>query len=556
MFESKKTIQMWADLGDDSYYGLNGEKVDYELASDFYFKASQKKHPHATFMYGLCCELGHGVEKDMEYAEILYENAAKYGDPDAKKRMQTGKLYEPSAPKGEDDDIDDEVDSVQDDADEIDEIAQAVLHYTKKKYKQAFPLLEKAAENGNSEAQYYLGLMYENGRGVEADMGKSVEWLKKSAARGNKDAAEYLESMADYEAATEEHEKAVRQVMKTGEEIKRVKKTYTAQEKELEALIKNAEKSATAAYDLGLKYEKGDGIEADQKEAYYWYSQAAGAESGIVPQAVIALAYMYYEGRGTARDRKEAYRLFKLSNSQVDVFNKAYYMMGVMERDGDGAPKDLNAALGSFGLAVKYGHTEAEKARQEVVAQIEREAREAREAAQIASEYMKKSERDKAIPYLKKAADLGDTWAQLALGVLYEDGAGITQDNKSALYWYEKAGHKGDVRAQRFIGAMYHNGKGAGKNYEKAIYWCEKAAKQGDVVSMNRLGLLYVHAENEAQRDRNKAAYWYIQSKKQGNQNGVVLLANLVEYLESMSALGESWARENLEQIKKIDGYS
>ena len=38
------------------------------------------------------------------------------------------------------------------------------------------------AEQGDARAQYYLGLLYENGDGVPRDYEKAREWYEKSAA--------------------------------------------------------------------------------------------------------------------------------------------------------------------------------------------------------------------------------------------------------------------------------------------------------------------------------------------------------------------------------------
>jgi TPR repeat protein len=92
MFESKAKVNMWVECGDDYYFGREGEKVDCEMAAIFYYKAMKKKHPRATYMLGLCHELGRGVDKDIEYADILYERAAGYGDENAKRRLASGKL--------------------------------------------------------------------------------------------------------------------------------------------------------------------------------------------------------------------------------------------------------------------------------------------------------------------------------------------------------------------------------------------------------------------------------------------------------------------------------
>ena len=48
------------------------------------------------------------------------------------------------------------------------------------------------AEQGDARAQYYLGLLYENGDGVPRDYEKAREWYEKSAAQGEANAQFYL----------------------------------------------------------------------------------------------------------------------------------------------------------------------------------------------------------------------------------------------------------------------------------------------------------------------------------------------------------------------------
>jgi hypothetical protein len=52
-------------------------------------------------------------------------------------------------------------------------------------YKAAFDLLSKAAELGNFHAHYILGIMYEEGQGVEKDEGKEVYHWEKAAIGGH-----------------------------------------------------------------------------------------------------------------------------------------------------------------------------------------------------------------------------------------------------------------------------------------------------------------------------------------------------------------------------------
>ena len=49
------------------------------------------------------------------------------------------------------------------------------------------------AENGNANAMYLVGLAYEAGDGVEADITEAVQWMKGADELDNKDAHAWLE---------------------------------------------------------------------------------------------------------------------------------------------------------------------------------------------------------------------------------------------------------------------------------------------------------------------------------------------------------------------------
>ena len=46
-----------------------------------------------------------------------------------------------------------------------------------------------AAEQGQSEAQYELGVMYADGSGVPRDHSEAVKWCQKAAAQGHEKAS-------------------------------------------------------------------------------------------------------------------------------------------------------------------------------------------------------------------------------------------------------------------------------------------------------------------------------------------------------------------------------
>ena len=56
--------------------------------------------------------------------------------------------------------------------------------YEKGDYKTALTIFEDLAKKGDIDAQYNLGLMYDNGRGVKQDYKKAFEWYEKAANQG------------------------------------------------------------------------------------------------------------------------------------------------------------------------------------------------------------------------------------------------------------------------------------------------------------------------------------------------------------------------------------
>jgi hypothetical protein len=61
---------------------------------------------------------------------------------------------------------------------------------------EAFEWYRKAAEQDNVGAEYALGRMYDYGRGTEKDGAKAVEWYQKAVAQGSQDAKDRLDERA------------------------------------------------------------------------------------------------------------------------------------------------------------------------------------------------------------------------------------------------------------------------------------------------------------------------------------------------------------------------
>ena len=109
------------------------------------------------------------------------------------------------------------------------------------------------------------------------------------------------------------------------------------------------------------------------------------------------------------------------------------------------------------------------------------------------------------ISEVQKAAEQGDVDAQFNLGVMYDKGRGVAQDDKQAVAWYRKAAEQGNVDAQYNLGVKYEYGKGVAQDYKQAVAWYRKAAEQGDVDAQRILGMMYDNGVGVVQD--NKLAY-------------------------------------------------
>lgn len=65
-------------------------------------------------------------------------------------------------------------------------------HIIKRKFKLAAEKARVMAANGHPKAQTVLGMLYQNGLGVEKDIKVALYWLEKAAAQGLREAESYL----------------------------------------------------------------------------------------------------------------------------------------------------------------------------------------------------------------------------------------------------------------------------------------------------------------------------------------------------------------------------
>jgi len=85
------------------------------------------------------------------------------------------------------------------------------------------------------------------------------------------------------------------------------------------------------------------------------------------------------------------------------------------------------------------------------------------------------------VEWIRKAAMQQDADAQVTLGVMRANGAGVPQDYARAAAWFRTAAAQGDPDAQFDLGLLYLRGDGVPRDYVQAYAWFDAAAAQGNL---------------------------------------------------------------------------
>ena len=113
---------------------------------------------------------------------------------------------------------------------------------------------------------------------------------------------------------------------------------------------------ANAQYDLGVAYDRGEGVGQDVSEAVRWYRAAARQRHA---PAQYNLGVMYQNGRGVPQDYQNAVRWYQLAAEQG--YAGAQNNLGSMYARGHGVPQDYIQAHMWFNLAAASGGDDRER---------------------------------------------------------------------------------------------------------------------------------------------------------------------------------------------------
>jgi len=219
-------------------------------------KKTEAENPEAMFELAKLYHKGIRVSQDLEKATELYQAAIQKGHTKSLSALGNLKL-------------------------ECDDIVTAAS------------LFLSASEQGDTEAFYHLGRMYEQGHPLKKDYTKAFEYTLKAAASGDPRAVNHLGLMQlkghgtpkNYEQAIDNFIKAIHQdnvdAMNNYAHMHHMGWGIDADFEKARMWYEQASGrgSAAAYYHLGLMHERGEGGEADWKAAKECFLGAAGLGS-------------------------------------------------------------------------------------------------------------------------------------------------------------------------------------------------------------------------------------------------------------------------------------
>jgi hypothetical protein len=146
---------------------------------------------------------------------------------------------------------------------------------------------------------------------------------------------------------------------------------------------------------------------------------------------------------------------------------------------------------------------------------------------------------------VRTCAEQGDADAQNNLGLMYDNGEGVPEDDAEAVRWYRLAAEQGDAFAQDNLGSMYENGAGVPEDDAEAVRWYRLAAEQGDAFAQNNLGFMYDNGEGVPEDDVLAYMWWNLaaaQGDEDAQENKDILESRMTrEQIAEAQRLSREW---------------
>lgn len=421
---------------------------------------------------------------------------------------------------------------------------------------------KKAAMQGLAWASLNLGLMYESGIGVQQSSDQAKFWYKKASEQGNlwvqlsyddiKDNIPGKHRDAYYWLKTAIHENSkaynsdylfaftyalLGYIYSNGSNILNIQQDYNISRGWYE---KAADQGiAEAQYRLGEMYKEGMGVISNNVSAQYWY-KAAAEQGHAEAQYMLGEEYARFELYLSNEEMKERlehakpaffwytkaanqghveaqYKLGEIYEQGIDVYLTkndlaSVFWYQIASRQGHEKARDkLSTAKSQFYVGILYNISlDDSLSHFDTLIAFDKYPFLDRKAS-----LFERPDIEKSTFWFQKALEQGYPKAQTRLGLMYERGWRVEQNDQQAVFWYRKAAEQGHAEAQYYLGWMYEKGRGGKQNYKQAAWWYRKAAKQGIETAQHHLGRMYENGWGVKQ-DITQAFFWYEKAAERG----------------------------------------
>lgn len=385
-------------------------------------------------------------------------------------------------------------------------VQRAKMAYDAKQYDDALELYREGAEQGDAEAQFMMGLFYEEGVLVPRRCDKALNFYNKSA--------------------NQNHIRAMQQLA----EIYRFGKGVPQNEDtSIKWLLRAARVNGKGMALLGtLCYMEGKGVHQDWLMAMRWFQEAEQYDYLSTREIYDIMCEL---GRDVPPDNETAYKHYSADCQRNDPV--AQWKLGACYAYGLGIEQNWNKAIAMYDKSAQQGYALAQfhlaecfrcgrgvpqdyakafelyqKAAEQGLAYAQYRAGDC-----LYSGWGVEANKSQGIAYLKRAANSGLALAQWRIGWELQGKRGCVPDSwlqdMRAFDWYLKAAEQGLRRAECLVGICYEYGVGGCDNHglgveerqEKALMWYLKAAAKGDEDALESVKRLeersYMHKKLE-----------------------------------------------------------
>ena len=313
-------------------------------------------------------------------------------------------------------------------------------------------LFEDARAKNNSDAEIDLGLMYEDGEGVQADILKAREFYMRAEKAGNQDA--YFRLAQTHLESDPPDDAEAKSWFEKGVE----------------------KKDARSMAGMGMlcvpKAKPGDWTCSRS-----WFERAAssGSSWGYVMLGLLDLDPTVGP-IDLARALKRANRAIELDENVTAIWIKAeIYRLGL-----GGVTKDIPQAIALYQKAAQGRSQLAMNSLGVIYINGDGVSKDAAIA----------------LRWLRASAEDGNSDAMRILGDLFFDGNGVSKDVDQAIVWYTKSAGAGNVTSMESLGYIYIDGRETPKDISRGLYWYEQAAAKQDTEAILRLFWEYSSGAN------------------------------------------------------------